>query len=183
MTVRLAVSDDPTGAPPTSRKTSIRRRPLRSRIVVVTPSAADAVLRLGGWLFDRATAGWETVALTAEPDDSRALEIVGAKVLDLAATLGRPEWTADIDELAVSAELYSTDLRVRDLVRTRLDRGTEHTYLWGQAAAEPQGDAVLTRHRVSLAGLAFKRRALEAAGTGDDSGTGEELFWPAGLRR
>ncbi|MGW0179459.1 hypothetical protein [Nocardia sp. NPDC003345] len=183
MTVRLAVSDGPTGVPPTPRKSSIRRRPLRSRIVVVTPSAADAVLRLGGWLFDRTTAGWETVALTADGDGSRALEIVGARVLDLETALGRPGWTADIDELAVSAELYSADLRVRDLVRTRVDRGTEHTYLWGGTSAEPHGDAVLTRHRVSLAGLAFKRRALEAAGTADGPGAGEELFWPAGLRR
>lgn len=156
---------------------------MRNRAVIVTPSAADAVLRLGGWLFDRSTAGWETIALAPGGDGARALQIVGAKVLDLDETLRLPDWAADVDELAVCAGLYSADLRVRDAVRTRLDRGTEATYLWGGASLEPEGDAALTRHRVSRAGLAFKRRAVEATGAGYDPTVGEELFWSASRRR
>ncbi|EUA51101.1 hypothetical protein I552_2042 [Mycobacterium xenopi 3993] len=50
---------------------------------MVGASVVDVVMFAGGWLFDRAMAGWEvTVLLTDHPDD-RPLRILGARTLDL----------------------------------------------------------------------------------------------------
>ena len=60
---------------------------MRYRLDVVAASVADVVRFAGGWLFDRAMAGWDvTVLLTdrvADHRDERPLHILGAQTLDL----------------------------------------------------------------------------------------------------
>ena len=53
----------------------------RYRLDVVASSVDDVVVSAGGWLFDRAMAGWEVNLLIAEPSDARPLQILGISTL------------------------------------------------------------------------------------------------------
>ncbi len=57
---------------------------LRYRLDVVAASAVDAVHSAGGWLYDRAMAGWEVTVLLPQSCDSRPLRILGVGAMDLA---------------------------------------------------------------------------------------------------
>jgi hypothetical protein len=60
----------------------------RYQFQVVTANVADAVMAIGGLIFDRAMAGWDvSVVVQADPDrgiDDRPIRILGAKIGDLA---------------------------------------------------------------------------------------------------
>src|SRR5690606_31689638 len=49
------------------------------RVDVITDSVSEAVRHAGGLMFDRSRAGWDVVVLTDDPDNSRALAILGAR--------------------------------------------------------------------------------------------------------
>jgi hypothetical protein len=127
---------------------------------VVASSVADVVESAGGWLFDRAMAGW-TVNLLAPGDcDVGPLRILG--VGTLADSL-------EIDKLpralAVAGDVFTKNARVRRHVLAAIDRGTEVT-LWGDCWPPPVDRRVENvEHRLSVAARAFKARALAAAAT------------------
>ena len=50
------------------------------RIDVVAGSVADVVECAGGWIFDRVMQGWAVNVVIPRPDDTRAIEILGASV-------------------------------------------------------------------------------------------------------
>ncbi|MFF0490073.1 hypothetical protein ACFYTQ_13735 [Nocardia sp. NPDC004068] len=138
---------------------------VRYRLDVVATSVADAVEHAGGWLFDRAAAGWEVSVLVPEPDDDRPLRILGAEVLDLRAVLD----TGGVDRrphaIAVAAELIDWDARMADGLRRALDDGGIQVVGWGAnwpAVPEYRVDPVL--HHLSAAAQVFKAQALAAAG-------------------
>lgn len=183
MAVQLAVSDDFGGS---GTRSSVRwgaatrpRRIPRHTGVVLAPSVAGVVDRLGGWIFDRTLAGCETIVFTPAPGDTRALEILGAKTVDYADVPAVPGWATGFGVLAVSAEMYAADARAREVVGTRRKDGAGHTYLWGEEPGAGSGRefAVITPHRVSLAARAFKRHALLAAGISPDREAAAELLW------
>ena len=67
---------------------------MRYRLDVVASSVVDVVRFAGGWLFDRAMAGWDvSVLLTdlADQPDGRPLQILGAQVVDLEVALASVE--------------------------------------------------------------------------------------------
>ncbi|WP_328394367.1 hypothetical protein [Nocardia sp. NBC_00416] len=156
-----------------------RRRTLRHRAVVVTPTVADAVDCLGGWMFDRTMAGSETIVLTPCAGHARALEILGATATEFGDLTDYPEWATGFEVLAVAADVHTADARVQEMVRARRDLGMEQTYFWGRCPAIGFGRefAVATSHQVSLAGHAFKCRALDAVGTARDPRPAAEMFW------
>lgn len=138
----------------------------------------------GGWLFDRVTAGWEATVLTADPVDSRALRILGARGLALECALESAVLRPRPRAIAVDAELYGSDVRVRRMVRNMLHRGPGELWLWGDLASpEPDGGAGSVRHRLSVAARAFKAQALSAASAREDSMDTAELFRCAGPPR
>src|ERR1700688_3322744 len=51
---------------------------LRPRLAVLAPSVVEVVRSAGGWLFDRAMAGWNVTVITSDHSDSRPLQILGA---------------------------------------------------------------------------------------------------------
>jgi hypothetical protein len=141
---------------------------LRYRLDVVAASAADIVQSAGGWLYDRVMAGWEVTALLPRGGDARSLRILGVRAFDGDE---RPDLTASRSQsLAVSAEAFTADPRVRDKVLDSLgDRLTE-VALWGDGW--PLGvDRAMTRthHVLSAAARRFKGYALAAAGLPCDS--------------
>ena len=136
---------------------------LRYRLDVVAASAADAVHSAGGWLYDRAMAGWEVTVLLPQSCDSRPLRILGVKAMDLEAGLDRTGSAPH--SLAVSAEVFAADHRIREMVLKALNHGLTEVALWGEGwplAVNRGMDRV--QHVLSSAARTFKGHALAAAG-------------------
>ncbi len=155
-----------------------RARPLRHRVIVVAPDTADAVRHAGGWLFDRAMAGWDVLVLTADHRDPRPLSILGARPIDFECALSSPvqaSWPPQA--IAVGADLYGADARVRRIVLRALDEGTVDVRLWGDhAPADLDGEAGPVLHELSSAARAFKAQALAAAAVPSGMSEAAEVF-------
>jgi hypothetical protein len=136
---------------------------LRYRLDVIAASAADAVHSAGGWLYDRAMAGWEVTVLLPHGCDSRPLRILGVKAMDLEAGLDRTG--SAHHSLAVSAEVFAADDRIRETVLKALNHGLTEVALWGEGwpLAVNRGMAWV-QHVLSSAARTFKGHALAAAG-------------------
>jgi hypothetical protein len=144
---------------------------MRYRLDVVAADVADVVKFAGGWLFDRAMAGWDvSVLLVADHPDGRPLQILGAEILDLEYALATAGHRAPPQTLAAAADLFDCDSRVRQGVVQALDRGTTEVTLWGETWPAELDDSVgLVQHRLSAAAQAFKAQALAAAAMPPDS--------------
>jgi hypothetical protein len=141
---------------------------MRYRLHVVAASVVDVVKFAGGWLFDRAMAGWDvTVLLTdhvADHPDDRPLLILGAQVLDLEDALASVESHPRPQALAAAADLFGCEPRVRQGVLQALDHGVTEVTLWGETWPAELDDSVgLVQHRLSMAAQMFKAKALAAA--------------------
>jgi hypothetical protein len=140
---------------------------MRYRLDVVGASVADVVRFAGGWLFDRAMAGWDVTVLLpdiGERHDDRPLHILGARTLDLESAVASADTRPRPQAIAVAVDLIGDDLRVRQGVLQALDQGGTEVALWGETwPAEVAGSVGLVHHRLSTAALSFKARALTAA--------------------
>ncbi len=140
---------------------------MRYRLDVVASSVVDVVRCAGGWLFDRAMAGWDvTVLLTdlADHSDARPLQILGARTLDLEDALAAVESRPNPQALAAAADMLGCDSRVRQGVLQALEHGVIEVTLWGESWPAELADSVgLVQHRLSVAAQIFKSRALSAA--------------------
>lgn len=142
---------------------------MRYRLDIAAPTVADAVSFAGGWLYDRAMAGWDvTVLLGSTGEELRPLEILGAAVLDLESVLA--SWTErpHPQTVSVAAHLFESDERVRRHVRKALEHGLTEVTLWGDHCPEElDSDVDAVRHELSAAARAFKSQALTAVGAPD----------------
>jgi hypothetical protein len=140
---------------------------LRYRLDVVAADVVDVVRFAGGWLYDRAMAGWDvTVLLTdlADRPDDRPLQILGVQVLDLEDALASVGTRPRPQALAAAADLFGCDPRVRQGVLQALDHGVTEVTLWGETWPAELDDSVgLVQHRLSMAAQMFKGQALAAA--------------------
>ena len=141
---------------------------MRYRLDVVASNVIDVVRFAGGWLFDRAMAGWDVTVLVADHPDDRPLQILGARTLDLEEVLGAIDSGAETrprpHALAAAADLFGCDSRVRQGVLQALDHGVTEVTLWGESWPSELDDSVgLVQHRLSTAAQIFKTRALAAA--------------------
>lgn len=132
---------------------------------MIAPSVPDAVAAAGGWLFDRALAGWDVLALVADLPDPRPMQILGVRTADMERGLTSPVPGPKPHTLAADARLYETDERVRQIVLRAVQQRLTEVLLWG--ADEPEdlvGELDPVTHRLSVAARAFKAEALLAAG-------------------
>jgi hypothetical protein len=137
---------------------------MRYRLHVVAATVVDVVKFAGGWLFDRAMAGWDVTVLVAEHPDDRPLQILGAQILDLEDALASIETRPRPQALAAAADLFGCDPRVRQGVLQALDHGVTEVTLWGETWPAELDDSVgLVQHRLSTAAQTFKAQALAAA--------------------
>ena len=137
---------------------------IRYRLDVVAPCVLEVVTHAGGWLFDRAMAGWDVTVYIADLTDVRPLQILGAQTLDLdcafLSTGRRPRPQA----LAVGAHLFATDSQARRGVLEALNHKLTEVTLWGDArSAEVDESTDSVQHRLSAAARVFKAQALAAA--------------------
>lgn len=151
------------------------------RLEVVASDVADVVRSAGGWLYDRAAAGWEvTVALPCAPD-TRALRVLGVRASDPESALSADSGSAAI---AVGAAAFAADARIREVVHRALKHSLPEVTLWGDDWPLPIGRALTAvPYPLSAAARAFKREALIAAGIccGGD-GLTEEFLRHSGIR-
>lgn len=147
---------------------------MRYRLDVVAPSVPEVVKHAGGWLVDRVMAGWDVTVLIDGEQDLRPLEILGVQTQDLESALQMWADRPHPQTVAVAAELFSSDARVRQGVLNALDHGLTEVTLWGDHCPEELDETVgFVRHHLSAAARAFKTQALAAidppaAFVGDD---------------
>lgn len=159
------------------------RYSLKPRLVAIAPCIDEVVQFAGGWLFDQVMAGWDVTVLTADHADSRPLHILGARAADLEAALARPVWGPCLQAIAVRADMYGSDARVRRMVEI-LGEGQAEVRLWGDGRPQDlDGTAGPVRHRLSAAARAFKAQALAAAALPMDPREVTEVFRRAEIRR
>jgi len=150
---------------------------VRYRLDVVAPSVVEAVRAAGGWMFDRVMAGWDVRVLVSDGHDNRALQILGADAADLETALVQGPDGVRPHALAVAADLYGRDERIRDGVRQALESGHTEVTLWGENWPSDLDRSVgSVEHRLSVAARAFKAQALAAADAGDAAIDNTELF-------
>jgi hypothetical protein len=152
-------------------------RDVRYRIDVIGPNVLDVVTHAGGWLFDRVMAGWDVTVLVADHPNDRPLQILGTQTLDLEYALASLDRRPPPQTLAVAADLFADDPRVRQMVRQALDHGLTEVGLWGQTWPAELKDSVDSEHyQLSAAARVFKAQALAAAGAPDASAGVTETF-------
>lgn len=136
---------------------------MRYRLDIVAASVTDVVTFAGGWMFDRVMAGWDVTVLIAGSEDVRPIQILGADTLDLETALGMWAQRAHPHALAVSADLFARDTRVRRGVLEALEHGTTEVTLWGESwPSELERTVDSVQHPLSAAARAFKAQALNA---------------------
>jgi hypothetical protein len=126
-------------------------------------------------------AGWDVTVMTGDHSDSRPLDILGARVRDLEAMLALPVLGPCLQAIAVRADLYESDQRVRELVLRAFDEGQAEVRFWGDFRPEDPGAGPLP-HRLSVAARAFKAQALAAAAAPAGPAQDVEMFRRGNVR-
>jgi hypothetical protein len=138
---------------------------VRYRLDVVAADVADVVKFAGGWLFDRAMAGWDvTVAVDGNVDD-RAIRILGARVATPAAGLHGAASAPPPHVLAVATDVFVTNETVRRLaLAARAGNATDVLLRGRRRPPNLNCRFVPVRHRPSAAAHVFKSHALATRG-------------------
>lgn len=135
---------------------------MRYRLDIVGASVADVVAFAGGWTFDRVMAGWDVTVLVADDEDVRPIHILGADTLNLETALAMWAQRPHPHTLAVSADLFARDSRIRRGVLEALEHGTTEVTLWGDSWPAELERTASVQHPLSAAARAFKAQALNA---------------------
>jgi hypothetical protein len=184
MATRSSIADDktPAGVGPIDPVPSGVGGILRYQLNVVASSIEDVVRAAGGWLCDRARAGWDVNVLVVDRADATPLTILGASALDPDEDfVAVVRSTSKVGALAVGVDVLRTDSRVRAEILRAAKRGLTEVTVWGEpspAELGHHGDAVT--HRVSSAARAFKSHALAAADVAAPASTTTEMLFRMG---
>jgi hypothetical protein len=118
----------------------------------------------GGWLYDRAIVGWDVNVVLPVGANNRPLEILGVGTTELDSQFASLGEELRGHGLAVSAEMFASDARIRAQVLKALDRGFTEVMLWGEGwPANVDRKLSAVQHRLSFGARAFKVQALVAA--------------------
>ncbi|MGC4963246.1 hypothetical protein [Gordonia sp. DT101] len=150
----------------TRARATARRRHTRHRLAVIATTPSEVVEFCGGWLFDQSMAGWDVSVHVLDGGSTTVpLEILGTRAFDLRHSLARRTSAHWPQSLAISADLCHADERIRLGAAAAIRSRRAHVWLWGnECPADLEIGSKPAEHRVSNAALAFKRRALRAAG-------------------
>ncbi|MGA5544084.1 hypothetical protein ACPCIR_19685 [Mycobacterium sp. NPDC051198] len=159
----------------TSPLSGPRARPdkaMQYELNVVAADVTAVVSAIGGWLFDRAMAGWRVSVAADAGADERALRILGLKAVDLTG-LWLPTEADAVAMTAIATDRFESG----DHVRTVRRSGAGMVF-FGAHGPDGLGEAVdRVQYRPSAAALAFKAHALAVAGADPGSaGQVETLF-------
>jgi hypothetical protein len=133
----------------------------RYRLDVIAPNVLDVVKHAGGWLFDERMAGWDVTVAVVEHGDFRPLRILGVDAVQLNSSLW--DHRPGSQKLAVAAELFRCDQRVRHGVLGAFENGLAEVTVWGELRPDELLPGIgQVRHRLSSAASVFKAHALAA---------------------
>lgn len=150
---------------------------LRYRLDVVASTVTDVVCSAGGWLCDRAMAGWEVNVLVAQHCDTRPLQILGVNAVDLKWKLPSTPRASAGRSLAVGADVFAADARVRDKVLEALGHCLTEVTLFDDDCPDAIGNQMtVVQHVLSSAARVFKGHALAAAGVPRDTAGPKETL-------
>ena len=138
----------------------------RYQFQVVAANLVDAVMSIGGLMFDRAMAGWDVSVVVDGTDrviDDRPIRILGGRVAkrseDRVGLLARPHLLAVATDVMVKSEAVR-----RQVLAAGNDKDAE-VLLWGRHhPTNLNCRFVAARHRPSAAAQVFKSQALAAGG-------------------
>lgn len=169
MAMQSLRADDSIGpVGPTARPQADNSRKLKYQLNVIGSTVAEVVESCGGWLFDRAMAGWEVNVVVGDDENAVAARILGARTPAFDVAMASDLHGADCAAgLAVAADQLVADRRVHDEVRTALRNGLTEVAVWGRWPAQLAGRAESVHHPLSAAARVYKRHALVAAGRGE----------------
>lgn len=144
---------------------------MRCSLTALCVDVPSTVRAAGGWLFDRARAGWRVTALAPIGSDLAPLRILGAETIFFPPGLDPSTFQARLEpslftpmpaSLAVAAELLGSSAALNTRVQALARRGME-VVVWGEDGFQSDETFDQARHRLSAAASAFKDRALRAA--------------------
>jgi hypothetical protein len=139
----------------------------RYQFQVVAANITDAVMSIGGLIFDRAMAGWDvSIVIDGGTDrvvDDRPVRILGARIAkrldDRVGLLARPHM------LAVATDVMIKSAAIRRQVLAAGNDNDAEVLLWGRHhPTNLNCTFVAARHRPSAAAQMFKSHALAAGG-------------------
>lgn len=148
---------------------------LTYRLDVIAADLSDVLPSAGGWLFDRAMAGWDVSMHLPSAADVRPLRILGIRTCPL-STVDSVLKSPATQAIAVSAQICNTAAQVRDNVVLALQRGLTEVTLWGDTWPPDFPGAQTVQHPLSSAARAFKAEALAAAALPAGAVTATEAF-------
>jgi hypothetical protein len=154
----------------------------RYQLTVIASSMVDLVQSAGGWMCDRARAGWDVKVVVAGQHDARPLTILGAAALDVDSELSDVvKAVSRGGGLAVSARLLAVDDGIRADVLNVLKRGLTDVTVWGEDWPAEFGRKVdPVEHKLSSAARAFKSHALGAAAAPESPVSATETLFDLG---
>jgi hypothetical protein len=139
----------------------------RYQFQVVAANITDAVMSIGGLIFDRAMAGWDvSVVVDGGTDrliDDRPIRILGGRVVkrleNRVGPLAGPQMLAVATDVMVKSEAVR-----RRVLAAGNDKGAQ-VLLWGRHhPTNLNCRFIAARHRPSAAAHVFKSQALAAGG-------------------
>jgi hypothetical protein len=126
--------------------------------------AADVVCSAGGWIVDRALAGWDVNVFLARHYDIRPLHIIGAQHFPLESKMAAPHSGTHVQVFAVAADLFIGNARVHDNIVKASNRCRSDVIYWGDIRAAKLAFPIDSlQHHLLSAAVAFKAQALQAA--------------------
>ncbi|MGV0746001.1 hypothetical protein [Mycolicibacterium sp. XJ870] len=146
--------------------------------MVVAPDVAELVTVAGGWLFDRAMAGWDVTALVNEGSDVRPLRILGVGAAELESVSSADGPAIAPRAISIGGHYYSSDPRMRELIRRIADGGATELTVWGCVCpADLSASLLPVNYESTSAARVFKKHALAAVGCLDPAVEPNESFW------
>lgn len=157
-------------AVPFARPRLRSEKALQYELNVLAGDVTEVVSGIGGWLFDRAMAGWRVSVASGEDGDERALRILGLKAVGPNG-LWQP---ADADSVAMTV-IGASCLESGDhgLASARADV----VFVGAHGPGGLVGAMDPVQYRPSAAALAFKSHALAVAGADPGSADGVETLF------
>jgi len=124
---------------------------------VFAVSVLDVIRCAGGWLADRALAGWDVNVFLPEGDDGNPLRILGVSLHSLADIDSAGPAPYAPTAVAVSAAAICADPQIERRLRRQFTREIAEVTVWGQQVPDDIGAYLQSvQHVPSAAAAAFK---------------------------
>ena len=138
---------------------------------VTACDVTDVVRHAGGWLYDRAMAGWDVSVLVSDAGDVTPLRILGLRTQRLGPE-DDPTAPPRALALAASTDALAANSLLREDVLRAMKRGLVEVTLWGEPGSER---VPVRRARVEFGGARVQGARAARRGTRRTGRCGRDL--------